>query len=203
MGASEKPLILIVDDNPQNLQFIGNLLSKNGYEPAVTMNGSQALDFLGHEKAELILLDIMMPEIDGYEVCKKIKANNALQDIPVIFLTAKTETDDLVKGFDAGAVDYVTKPFNSAELLARIKTHIELKRAREELKTLRGYIPICAKCKKIRDDEGFWSQIEQYIENHTEAMFSHGLCPGCTEELYGDQAWYKKMARKEPYESDA
>ncbi len=192
MSAKEKPLILIVDDNPRNLQFIGNVLSKNGYEPAVTMNGSQALEFLNQESAELILLDIMMPEIDGYEVCKKLKSNSATRNIPVIFLTAKTETEDIVKGFDVGAVDYVTKPFNPAELLARIKTHIELKRARAEIKTLRGYIPICAKCKKIRNDEGFWSQIETYIENHTEALFSHGICPECTEELYGEQDWYKK-----------
>ncbi len=129
-----KPLILVVDDNPQNLQFIGNLLADNGYEPAVTMNGSQALEFLENEKPTLILLDVMMPEMDGYEVCKRIKSKSDNQDIPIIFLTAKTETDDIIEGFNSGAVDYVIKPFNPPELLARVKTHIELNLTREELK---------------------------------------------------------------------
>lgn len=191
-----KPLILIVDDNLQNLQYLGNLMVENGYEPAVAKNGAQALDFLQQEKPELILLDIMMPGIDGFEVCKKLKSENSTKNIPVIFLTAKTETEDLVKGFTVGAVDYVTKPFNSAELLARIKTHLELKWAREEIKTLRGIIPICAKCKKIRDDEGLWKQIEVYIEKHSEALFSHGLCPECMERMYGKQEWYKKKRGK-------
>ncbi|MCP4692022.1 MAG: response regulator transcription factor, partial [Desulfobacterales bacterium] len=107
-------------------------------------------------------------------------------DIPVIFITAKTETDDIVKGFDAGGVDYITKPFNSAELLARVRTHIEVE-------ALRGLLPICANCKKIRDDEGYWKQIEAYIERHAQVTFSHGICPGCMKKLYGDQPWFHKM----------
>ena len=82
-------------------------------------------------------------------------------------------------------MDYVTKPFNSAELLARVKTHIEIK-------ILRGLLPICSGCKKIRDDEGFWKEVESYIEAHSELTFSHGICPACAHTLYGDEAWYKK-----------
>lgn len=196
MNSDKKPLVLIVDDNAQNLQFLGKMMAENGYEPALARSGSQALDFVFKEKPELVLLDIMMPEMDGYEVCRELKIRKATAHIPVIFLTAKTETEDLVKGFEAGAVDYVTKPFKSAELLARIKTHIELKRAREEIRTLRGIIPICAKCKKIRDDEGFWKQIETYIEKHSEALFSHGLCPECSKEIYGDEEWFKSIEEK-------
>ncbi|MCP4693029.1 MAG: diguanylate cyclase [Desulfobacterales bacterium] len=133
MDSNEKPLILIVDDNPQNLQFVGNLLLENEYEPAVTMNGSQALEFLKQEDPELILLDIMMPEMDGYEVCKRIKEDSSIQATPIIFLSAKMETEDVVKGFDLGAVDYITKPFNSAELLARVETHITLRLMQKKL----------------------------------------------------------------------
>jgi len=193
MSNNKKALVLIVDDNAQNLRFLGKMMAENGYEPAMARSGAQALEFVLKEKPELILLDIMMPEMDGYEVCKELKSDKFTAHIPVIFLTAKTEIDDLVKGFEVGAVDYVTKPFKSAELLARIKTHIELKRAREEIQTLRGIIPICARCKKIRDDEGFWKQIEIYIEKHSDAMFSHGLCPDCSNDIYGNEDWFKNM----------
>ncbi len=150
-----QPFILIVDDNPQNVQFLGNVLTENSYELAIAMDGKQALDFLQKKVPDLILLDIMMPVMDGYEVCRRVKQMQAIKDIPIIFLSAKTETEDLVKGFEAGAVDFVTKPFSTAELLVRIKTHVELKRARDEIHLLRGIIPICAGCKNIRDNKGF------------------------------------------------
>ncbi len=186
----KKKSVLVVDDNLQNLQYLGNVLEENGYEPTLTRNGPQALEFLENEKPDLILLDIMMPEMDGYEVCKILKEDVSVKDIPVIFITAKTETDDIVKGFDVGGVDYVTKPFNSAELLARVRTHIEMK-------ILRGLLPICSSCKKIRDDDGYWNQIESYIQTHAQVTFSHGICPECLRKLYGDQPWFEKMEREE------
>ncbi len=125
--------ILIVDDNLKNIQVLGNTLRENDYEIAVATSGKEALEWVDTEKFDLILLDIMMPVMDGYEVCERIKANPEIADIPIIFLTAKTEKDSIVKGFELGAVDYVTKPFNSAELLSRVKTHIDLKNARERL----------------------------------------------------------------------
>ncbi|MBU2515581.1 response regulator [bacterium] len=196
MTEKTNPQILVVDDNTQNLQFLGNLLSKSNYELAIAQNGELALEFLEKEIPDLILLDVMMPGIDGYEVCRRLKKNHKTRDIPVIFLTAKSEVEDLVKGFEVGAVDYVTKPFNSLELLARVKTHVELKRAREEISSLQGIVPICAQCKKIRDDEGYWKQLESYIESHTDAQFSHGICPECSDKLYGEMEWYKKLKKK-------
>jgi CheY-like chemotaxis protein len=193
MISSDSPLVLIVDDNPRNLQFLGSILVENEYDLAVSTSGIQVFEFLENKKPDIILLDIMMPEMDGYEVCKKLKTDPNTKDIPVIFLTAKSEMSDIIRGFEVGAVDYVTKPFNSAELLARTKTHIALKRAREEINTLRGIIPICAQCKKIRDDEGVWNRIELYIEKHSEALFSHGMCKECEQELYGDEDWYKNI----------
>jgi DNA-binding response OmpR family regulator len=185
-------MVLVVDDNPQNLQFLGNLLESNGYEAILADRGDSSLTILDRELPDLILLDIMMPEMDGYEVCCAIKENQRTKEIPIIFVTAKSEMEDLLLAFKCGAADYVNKPFNSEELLARIKTHVELKLAREEIKTLQGIIPICAKCMKIKDDKGFWNNIQLYIESRTEALFSHGLCPECMKEMYGDQDWYKR-----------
>ena len=180
----KKSLVLAVDDKPQNLQFLGKLLSDNGYELAMAQNGKQALNFVRKESPDLILLDIMMPEMDGYEVCETLKQDDVSREIPVIFLTAKTDVQDVVRGFEAGGVDYVTKPFNSAELLARIKTHVELR-------TLRRLLPICSHCKKIRDDEGFWEDVDAYLESHARLTFTHGICPDCVHELYKDTRWYQ------------
>lgn len=181
-----KPLILIVDDNKENLKILGNILKDNNYSIAIATSGEESLSLLWKNIPELILLDIMMPGMDGYEVCRKIKSEKRTKDIPVIFLSAKDDTDDIVKGFEAGGVDYVAKPFNSRELLARIKTHVELKRARDEINMLKGILPICSNCKKIRDDSGYWEQVEEYIETRSDAEFTHSLCPSCAKELYGD-----------------
>ena len=192
MVENKSSLILIVDDNISNLQVLGALLSQKGYEIAVAIDAEKAMEFLENDYPDLILLDIMMPGTDGYELCQKIKAIEDLSEIPILFLTALTDPDDIVKGFDAGAVDYISKPFNNAELLARIKTHVGLKKAKDELKVLRGTIPICVRCRKIKDEDGYWKIVEEYIESHTDLLFSHGLCDGCSHELYGKYDWYNK-----------
>jgi len=133
---NSQALILIVDDLPQNLQVLGSILRKNKYQIAVATNGQQALDVLNNISPDLILLDVMMPGIDGHEVCRRLKEQERTREISIIFLTAKSETADIVKGFELGAVDYVTKPFNATELLARVKTHIELKKNRDVILNL-------------------------------------------------------------------
>lgn len=127
----DKPLILIVDDILNNLQIIGNTLIDEGYEISMAQNGKQALEMVENIQPDLILLDVMMPEMDGFEACAKFKENEMTKNIPIIFLTAKNETEDIVKGFEVGGIDYIVKPFNSSELLARVKTYLELKRSRE------------------------------------------------------------------------
>ncbi|MBN1578945.1 MAG: response regulator [Chitinispirillaceae bacterium] len=185
MREQKKPLlILMVDDNPENLRLLGAILEQEDYATAFAINGEDALHFVSAEKPDLILLDIMMPGDDGYAVCRKLKERADTKRIPVIFLTARTESADIVRGFETGGVDYVTKPFSSAELLARVKTHLELKRAREEIKTLRGLLPTCAWCRRIRNEAGEWESIEKYVQEHTEADFSHGMCPDCLEEKF-------------------
>ena len=181
--------ILIVDDEPKNIQLLGNLLEENRYETEFAMNGEQALEWTESRPFDLILLDVMMPGMDGYQVCRRIKADAGTRHIPIIFLTAKTETEDIIKGFNAGASDYITKPFRHQELLARVKKEVELK-------ILRGLIPICANCKSVRDDKGAWQNIEAYIQQHSLALFSHGMCPKCMDALYGRHDWYVKFKNK-------
>lgn len=129
-------IILIVDDNVENIKVVGIILQNSGYELIVAQNGYEALECIKEVKPDLILLDIMMPGINGYEVCKILKEDMCTKDIPIIFLTAKIQTDDIVKGFEVGGVDYITKPFIKEELLVRVKTHLELKKAIEDLKNV-------------------------------------------------------------------
>ena len=128
--------ILIVDDTLQNIQVLGTILREEGYQLNVAQNGVQALEAVQKILPDLILLDIMMPEMDGFEACRHLKEDAKTRDIPIIFLTAKIETEDIVHGFSLGAVDYVTKPFNPTELLSRVQTHLQLKTAREKLADL-------------------------------------------------------------------
>lgn len=177
----KKQKILAVDDHPVNRRLLEGILEKE-YEIITATNGADALAICANECIDLVLLDIIMPEMDGYEVCERIKANLNTKHIPVIFLTAKTETKDIVKGFDVGGVDYVTKPFKKVELLARVKTHIELK-------TLRGILPYCCICGLIRDDTGVghgkgeWVKVDKFVTRKTDAQVSHSYCPNCLENV--------------------
>lgn len=126
--------ILVVDDNQENLKVVSNYLKEKSYKIALALNGKSALKILDSNKIDLILLDIMMPEMDGFEVCRILKTKHETKGIPVIFLTARTETDNIVKGFQIGGVDYITKPFNKEELYARVKNHIQLKQIKDLLK---------------------------------------------------------------------
>ncbi len=128
-----KQVILIVDDQSTNLKILSSVLSKQ-YSLSLANSGQNALKYLENNIPDLILLDIMMPDMDGYEVCARIKKNDHIKDIPVVFLTAKTDIEDVVKGFDCGAVDYITKPFNITELLVRVRNHLSMQRTRNQLR---------------------------------------------------------------------
>ena len=134
--------ILIIEDAPANIQSLSAILQERGYQISVATNGRRALEALERIRPDLILLDVMMPEMDGFETCRQIKASSAWREIPIIFLTAKTETADIVRGFELGAVDYVAKPFSSHELLARVKTHLTLDHLhRENQRLLLNVLP--------------------------------------------------------------
>lgn len=119
--------VLVVDDVPRNLEIVMQMLTHQGIDVAVAVSGAHALSFLERRRPDLILLDIAMPDMDGFEVCRTLKQQEAYRDIPVIFLTAKTDTADVVRGFSAGAVDYVRKPFVMEELMSRVTTHLNLR----------------------------------------------------------------------------
>jgi two-component system cell cycle response regulator len=125
--------ILIVDDTAENLDIAGNLLAKDQYDIYIADSGQMAIDLAANHVFDLILLDIMMPDIDGFETCKRLKQLPTLRQVPIIFLTARAEIDSVIQGFEIGAVDYIRKPFNPVELRARVRTHIELRKIREEL----------------------------------------------------------------------
>lgn len=190
--------ILAVDDTPGNLQFLSEILSAEGYQVRVAVSGEAALASVAAAKPDLILLDVRMPGIDGLEVCGRLKAEEAHRSIPVIFLSAASEPEDILAGFQVGGADYVAKPFGAVELLARVRAHLEIHAARqrqadliaglqealEQVKLLSGLVPICAHCKKIRNDAGFWQRMETYIESHSMARFSHGICPDCIPAVF-------------------
>ncbi len=211
--------ILLVDDDPVNLQVLINHLHIIGYDVIPVLTGKAALKILADSpKPDLILLDIMMPEISGFDVCKEIRQKYSANELPIIILTAKNSIQDVVEGLKCGANDYLTKPFSGEELLARVKNQIhlvklhsleleyrkqleeevesrtaelsekmeQLQKALSEIKTLNGLLPICSSCKKIRNDDGYWQQIEIYVKEHSDADFSHGLCPDCMRKLYPD-----------------
>jgi response regulator RpfG family c-di-GMP phosphodiesterase len=221
--------IMIIDDEQLSRDLL-KLALESDYRLLFAASGQEALDLLVHEQPDIILLDIMMPDIDGYDVCKKIKANPTLQDIPVLFITCLNEIAEESYGLELGAADYIVKPYNNGIVKLRVKNHLQLKQQRDMLaqharllldtndqlameilerqriqaehervitelrdtalkvNTLSGLLPICSSCKKIRDDNGYWEQIESYLKKHSDVEFSHGLCVECANTLYPDYA---------------
>jgi class 3 adenylate cyclase len=136
MSTVQNPRLLVIDDTPENLHVVSTILRGVSYGVHVAKSGEQGLEIARRVQPDLVLLDLVMPGMDGFTTCRAFKSDVALNGIPIIFLTASHETDDVVKGFDLGAVDYVTKPFNASELLSRVQTHLQLRAAREKLSVL-------------------------------------------------------------------
>jgi phosphoserine phosphatase RsbU/P len=191
--------IVIVDDSRDEQTLLSTRLRAAGYEALMMADSAEAVlgmlsqDGAGQRKGEidLILMDIMLPGVDGLEACRRIKAIEWLRDIPIIVITVKTDEQALLAAFAAGAMDYIRKPVNPAELVARVAREQELlmrtqelEQALREVKVLHGLIPICANCKRVRTDNGDWQYLEEYIQTHSEAEFSHGICQVCMKEVY-------------------
>ncbi len=134
------PVILLVDDNTRNLQVLGKLLQEEKYEIEFAVNGEATLEWLKNKQFDLILLDLNMPGMNGFEVCKRIRSDNGMSEVPIIFLSAESERESILKGFEVGAQDYVTKPFDSRELLARVKTQLDLKSKTEKLEKINEWL---------------------------------------------------------------
>jgi DNA-binding response OmpR family regulator len=207
--------VLVTDDDPEVLALASAVLRRAGYEVLEATTGGEALDAIRAFHPDLVLLDVQLPDISGVAVCKQIKGDPELQDIFVILQSGVHISSEIqADGLDVGADGYIVKPISNKELVARIQAMERIKRAEDalrehekqqeklvaelrealaEIKTLKGFIPICASCKKIRDDEGYWNQLEAYISAHTDAVFSHGLCPDCAERYMAEiRDRYKK-----------
>jgi phosphoserine phosphatase RsbU/P len=194
--------ILIAEDDRTSLDVLSGVLKNGGHEVLETSDGVEAWDVLRTASApRLAILDWMMPGMDGLEVVRRVRSLGSHHPPYLIMLTARTQEADIISGLEAGTNDYLAKPFHAGELLARVEVGRrmmemqdalaakveDLQHALEEIETLRGIIPICAWCKRIRDDAGYWEQVEVYVRKHSGAEFSHSICPQCAQSLCPDQ----------------
>ncbi|MGA1867611.1 MAG: response regulator [bacterium] len=232
--------ILIVEDSHTQALKLQNILQEIGYIVMVALNGKEAMVSLKKERPNIVISDIVMPDMNGYELCRQIKADEKLKNIPVLLLTTLSEPEDIIKGLDCGADSFLIKPYEREQLLSHIqyilinnsmrseigarvgieiffagKKHFinperiqildlllssyenvlhqkreqerlnkELNSAGQTIKTLQGILPICANCKKIRDENDHWHSLEEYIQQRSNAAFSHSICPECKKILY-------------------
>jgi len=186
--------ILIAEDDEISRNILKAMAVKNGYEPVLSADGLAAHKIMsGPDAPKLALLDWMMPGLDGVEVCRRVRELPSNEPPYLILLTSRDSKDDIVSGLKAGANDYIVKPYDVEELQVRIGVGrrvvelqatlagriLELQDALAQIKTLQGILPICMYCKKIRNDRQYWQQVEHYVAEHSEAQFSHGICPDC------------------------
>jgi len=239
--------ILVAEDSPTQALKVQEFLEKNNFDVILAKNGKEAVDLIQKEKPQILISDVIMPEMSGYELCAWVRKTEEFKNLPIILLTSLSDPENIIKGLEAGADNFVTKPYSEKFLLSRIhyivsnlefrtaaetemgldiffsgkKHHItssrlqildllfsafenaveknrelqqtnkELQEALDTVKTLKGLVPICANCKKIRNDDGYWQQVESYVMEHTEAEFSHGICPDCMKKLYPE--YYDKL----------
>lgn len=191
--------ILVVDDDADIAYGTAHLLTRAGYTTAVASNGVMALQTMPAFRPHLVLSDRDMPEMDGIELCRRLKSDPAFVDVVVILISGTfTRSEEQSDGMDSGADSYIARPIANRELAARVAAFVRilhlnralreknaaLEAAMSTVKLLSGLLPICASCKRIRDTAGDWAQVETYVREHSEATFSHGICPDCSERLY-------------------
>ncbi|PYV42138.1 MAG: response regulator [Acidobacteria bacterium] len=194
--------VLIAEDDLVSRHILQATLHKWGYEVVVCTDGTEAWQVLqGDAAPHVLILDWMMPGMDGVQICRKVREVPQPSPAYIILLTARERSQDIVAGLQAGADDYLTKPFDREELHARMQAGLrilelqsnlaervkELEDALSRVRTLQGLLPMCPYCKKIRSDSNYWQQIENYVSAHSDAQFSHGVCPQCYEKIVKPQ----------------
>jgi CheY-like chemotaxis protein len=194
--------VLVAEDEPVSRRLLERSLEQWGFTPVVCPDGAEALARLQSPDAPRIaVLDWVMPTIDGIEICRAIRDVATPTQPYLILLTARSRPEDIVAGLRAGADDYITKPVDREELQARLHVGMrivglqrrlsdrvaELEAALANVRRLQGLLPICAYCKRIRDDRNYWNQVETYIGEHAGVQFSHGICPSCLERVMKDE----------------
>jgi phosphoserine phosphatase RsbU/P len=194
---------LIADDDPVTAAAVSANVSGWGFDVVVAHDGVEALNqLLADPPPALAIIDWEMPGLDGPEICRRIRADQARDGLYVLLLTARSSPSDLVAGLDAGADDYLIKPVNLSELRARVHVGVrvlalqerlakkvaELQATIDNVRQLRGLLPICSYCKRIRNDENYWERVEVYVTEHSDAKFTHGICPSCLEGVQAELA---------------
>ena len=205
---SKDTKILVVDDDPDILFATARIVEKAGYQVFKASSASECLEAASKNQPDLILMDVILPDMKGTELCRKIKENEALSHIFVILISGvMTGSGKQADGLEAGADGYIARPVSNRELKARIDSMIrilsaererdrliiELQKALDEVKKLSGLLPICSYCKKIRDDQGYWNNLENYISSHSDAFFSHCICEKCAEEHFPEFDIYEEI----------
>ncbi len=194
--------VLIGEDDPVSRRLLQATLQRWGYDVICCSDGLETWSHLQEPDAPaMVVLDWMMPGLDGPEICRRVRQLARPEPNYIILLTARGRTQDIVTGLEAGADDYVTKPFDREALRARLQTGFrtlelqntlahrvkELESTLLQVKQLQGLFPICPYCKKVRDDQNYWQQIEEYVTEHSGAQFSHSICPACYERIVKPQ----------------
>ncbi len=202
--------ILIAEDDRVTGEILARTLRRWHYDTTVVADGEQAWERLRDAtEPTLAILDWMMPKMDGPDVCRRVRSDLTLANMYLLLVTARESRADVVAGLDAGADDYIIKPFDPEELRARVGVGIrvlalqqklaervaELQAALSNVKQLRGLLPICSYCKRIRGDDQYWQQVEGYVAEHSDAQFSHGICPTCYATV---SAEIDEMSRNRP-----
>ncbi|HCY85701.1 MAG TPA: response regulator [Desulfobacteraceae bacterium] len=216
------PCVLIVDDEPDIAASLSMLMTDEGYEAMTAANGREALDLYVRHDVDVVITDIRMPVVDGLSLLREIKRVDPYAAI--IVMTGFASVENVVSAMrENGAFDYLLKPIEDMDILSMAvsrafshrrlkleneallerltlktqalgKKNRELEEALETIKVLEGILPICSGCRKIRDDKGYWQQLEKYIEAHADVMFSHGICEECARKIYGDEDWFNDPA---------
>jgi phosphoserine phosphatase RsbU/P len=184
--------LLIAEDDRTMRTVLRRTIERWGYDVVEANDGEAAWTTLSSpEPPRIAVLDWIMPGLDGIDVCRRLATRENAPLVYVIILTSKSEKADIVTGLDSGAHDFLSKPVDPAELRSRIavgerliRSEDALRQAMAQINTLHGLLPICAQCKKIREDAGYWTAIESYVSRHSQAVFSHGICPACAHALY-------------------
>jgi len=176
--------VLIADDDRVSTMILGRTLESWGHEVVVAHDGLTAwAQITGTTPPQLAIVDWMMPGLDGLEICRRVRATPPASPLYLILLTARTSRQDLVAGLEAGADDYLTKPFAPDELRARIHVGERTLGLLVNIKRLTGLLPICSYCHRVRSDHDYWEQVETYVTKRTDATFSHGICPACLTKV--------------------
>lgn len=195
----ENMKILVVDDAPEVLFATSRVVASAGYTVLEAGSGSQCREILAKEQPDLVLLDVMLPDTDGRELCREIKSNPDFKGVFVVLTSGmKTASSDQADGLECGADGYIARPLSNRELKARVDAMVrilsaerdrdrlidELQEALARVKRLSGLLPYCSYCKKIRDDQGYWQQLEEFVRAHSDAELGDSICPACAKTYY-------------------